>query len=480
MDLGQVFTNSVVADFMVSLFSLPSKAKILEPCFGDGAFIGALSDSGVKYVYGCEIDKGYYDDVNRKYPNYKLFHKNFFSLEYKNFFDGVILNPPYVRHEKIDDMASLGVSKAILRRNPLFKQLPESANLYMYFVLGAVSMLKKNGELVVIFPASWMQAKNGKIFSDKIEEECSIVREIHISGPIFAKKALVDVVILKVCRDGLSRRNSPEYMRLHEGSIDVVSCENVKKLELFNKSDSFFSLASAKRGLTTGYNDFFVNPHVGKVKKILSSPKKVPDYTTKTATGDSVLAVTKRDVETDQMLQVYVSAAEKKIVLEKKPKVIYEKIQAGEAWYELNFFNCTGIVFSYFIRDDIKFVLNKSFPLVRDNFYIIRPKIDEWLVLGLLNNIYCYYQLELLGKRYGAGLLKIQRYDLDALKFPALESISSKDKNRIIALAKKIVESTDSSVVQKISEIVAKYSVVSLEKIQRKYDAVKKNRLELV
>lgn len=56
--------------------------------------------------------------------------------------------------------------------------------------------------------------------------------------------------------------------------------------------------------------------------------------------------------------------------------------------------NGKGIVFSYFVRNDMKFIMNNLGYLVRDNFYIIKAQIDEYLMFALLNNYYTYYQLE--------------------------------------------------------------------------------------
>ena len=41
MDLGQVFTNKTVAEYMVSQFELEKDSLILDPCFGTGAFLKA-------------------------------------------------------------------------------------------------------------------------------------------------------------------------------------------------------------------------------------------------------------------------------------------------------------------------------------------------------------------------------------------------------------------------------------------------------
>ena len=53
----------------------------------------------------------------------------------KIFYDGIIINPPYIRHEKIDQLKSLGISKTILRKNRIFKNLPTNANIYISLLI---------------------------------------------------------------------------------------------------------------------------------------------------------------------------------------------------------------------------------------------------------------------------------------------------------------------------------------------------------
>lgn len=127
MDLGQIFTTSNVADYMVDLFTIPKNARIMEPCFGEGAFLRALTDSGYLEVDGYEIDKKLFDKIKNKYPKYNLINADFLSCNNVGLYDGIIMNPPYIRHEKINDLAELGVSKEKLLKNTLFDSLPNTA-----------------------------------------------------------------------------------------------------------------------------------------------------------------------------------------------------------------------------------------------------------------------------------------------------------------------------------------------------------------
>ena len=114
MDLGQVFTNRNIARFMASLFTLDANATMLDPCFGTGVFLEALDSLGFKNVTGYEIDSTLYDEVLSKFKKCKLYNEDFLSSQL-NHFDGIIMNPPYIRQEKIDGLSPLGVTKNKLR-----------------------------------------------------------------------------------------------------------------------------------------------------------------------------------------------------------------------------------------------------------------------------------------------------------------------------------------------------------------------------
>ena len=138
-----------------------------------------------------------------------------------------------------------------------------------------------------------------------------------------------------------------------------------------------------------------------------------------------------------------------------------------------------GILFSYFVRNDMKFVMNETGVLARDNFYVIKPKVDKWVLFALLNNYYTYYQLELNGKKYGAGLLKLQRYDIEGLYFPDYEMISDSDKKEMVILSHKLLESADSAIIGEITKRISKYSRINYKEITERYVEIKSNRLEV-
>ena len=479
-NLGQVFTKNNVAQYMVSLFELPKSSNILEPCYGDGAFLDALISEKFTNVTAFEIDTKLFEKTKNKYNQYKLFNTDFLKYDDEKKYDGIIMNPPYIRQEKIDELNCYGITKKSLRCNPIFSNLPSTANMYMYFIMKAIDLLKDEGQLIVIFPCSWMKAKMGEKFKKLLISKCGLEKQINIYGEVFEKEALVKVVILKLIKGKNNLITNEEFIESKNGTLNKVALNEKDVLKMFKCP--FSKLATVKRGLTTGCNKMYINPNLNIekdecLKKIISSPKSIYGYTTANAKLD-ILLYPKEDKITTEV-DKYLKMWQNKIIQERKPKTLYEKISNNnKKWYELHEICGDGILFSYFVRNDMKFVMNEMEVMVRDNFYIIKSSIDKKIMFALLNNYYTYYQLETIGKRYGAGLLKLQRYDIEELKFPEIESISEDDIKEIRKLSKRLLKTNNLMYLDKITKLISKYSNISFEDIKERYYTIKENRLE--
>ncbi len=477
MDLGQIFTEEKVATFMTEMFDIDKESKILDPCFGSGAFLNSLSNAGYTNVVGYEIDKELFAHTKTRFPHYCLMNKDFLSSIDLGY-DGIIMNPPYVRHEKINDLTALGVSKEILSSKEIFSELPNTANLYMYFIIKGFSLLREGGEMIVIFPSSWIKARSGSAFQRLMYQYGEPLRQIHISGEVFERNALVEVVILKLKKGYHSESVKPEYLKLLNGKFSKIEATELD--DKLNLEKNFLEIATVRRGLTTGFNKMYINPKnmrdVKYLRDIVSSPKDINGYTTIDARKDRIFAPMKG--EEDEQSQKYIKQWKEKIKAEGRPQTLIEKIKRTEEWYRLNLFDCRGIIFSYFVRNDMKFIINENESLVRDNFYVIKPQINIWLMFALLNNHYTYYQLECMGKRYGAGLLKLQRYDIEKLTFIDENLLDNKDCLKLIEIAKELAQTGNRKLVNDITRIISKYSDWGYEEVIEKFNEKKIKRLE--
>ena len=484
MDLGQVFTNRAVADYMVSLFSLDKSATIVDPCFGDGSFLNALEHGGYKNVIGYEIDKNLFAAVSKNNEAFFLYNTDFLSVDASECADGIIMNPPYIRQEKIDELAPLGITKSHIRKNPMFAQLPSTANMYMYFILKAISLLKDNGELVVVFPGSWLTARSGKQFEKLMYSQCVLLEQIHLSGDVFEKNVLTDVLILKLkkCSDAVSPKT--EHVIFSDGKCTRLNPKAIKADISLDFSKNFNAYGIIRRGMSTGYNAMYINPPFADkdsrahLKKILSSPKEIQGYSTLNSRPDYVFIPDDVTALSDEVKN-YITEYERKIRLQASPKTLYDKMQNDKNWFALHAVDSSGILFSYFVRNDMKFIYNESDYLARDNFYVIRQneETDGMVLFALLNNYYTFYQLEKSGKKYGAGLLKLQRYDLENLMFPDISRFRHDDVERLKVCAARLISENDGNAISEITKTISRYSSVAYDVLLNEYRSVKAHRL---
>lgn len=472
MNLGQVYTTRIVADYMAQLFTLPNGSHILDPCFGRGAFLEALARVGKYEVDGIEIDTESYLHCQQRFsPVCSLRHGNFFDIA--TAYDGIIMNPPYVRHEEINELASLGVNKERLASSVSCK-LDAKSNLYMYFVAHGLELLRDGGEMIVIFPNSWEKAKSGVSFKKLIERECSITEHIDVRGNPFDGDPIVDVEILKIKK----RQHQPTiYKKLNvdEGKITVNTYECDGNMNLGNTMPLSF-LATVRRGKTTGYNKMFINPSLIDMTllvDIVSSPKDVRGFTTKDCHTDKYLYIRSGDAVVGDTKQ-YLDDCAKTILKEREPKSLYEAILTKKRWYDTSSAWVGDIVFPYIVRDNIRFIKNDWKLMVRDNFYTINTHEDPYLLMSLLNNHFVWYQLEKCGKTYGNSVLKIQKYDVDLLNVVKPNVISDTDTALLKIYGRQLTADANISIVEGITDILSRY--YGVDNIKNIYEDTRRER----
>ena len=92
---------------------------------------------------------------------------------------------------------------------------------------------------------------------------------------------------------------------------------------------------------------------------------------------------------------------------------------------------------------------------------IISTLLSQRLILLLLllfKQLLYFFQLEKAGKQYGAGLLKLQRYDIEGLKFPDITLFSNSEIEQLKVLSRELVFTGNEDLIGEITKIIAKYS----------------------
>lgn len=273
-ELGQVFTPSNISRLMALFFQGRTYDEILDPAAGSGSLLEAcmdLIDRETK-LSAVEIDEDLIDILIDK--GFDTSYMNFFDFDRR--VDGIIMNPPYIRQELLTSENN----KDILRKKIKFKNINSRSNLYLYFLLKGLDIVKEGGRVVAILPNTWLNSEYGVSVQKHILNKYSLVSVIDFEKNVF-KGVDVDVSIFVIDNIPPSDLTSTEFC--YFGDIDVKKIksldqaevkQSVLQNEILNLGWSFYKLnsnqfkfrnlqplstfAKLNRGLTTNYNKFFI------------------------------------------------------------------------------------------------------------------------------------------------------------------------------------------------------------------------------
>lgn len=174
--------------------------RILEPSFGDGAFLRAVSrtakDRGLTRVrqFGAELVHEPFSAALRArlLPEKNAFLGDFLAV--KPFeVDAVIGNPPYVRlrHLPPDQMTrALHCSSEVLGHG-----LETSGSVWMPFVLHSLRFLRQGGRLALVLPHELTHVRYARPLWKKLGESFADLRVVRVHERLFPE-ILQEVVVL--------------------------------------------------------------------------------------------------------------------------------------------------------------------------------------------------------------------------------------------------------------------------------------------
>ena len=185
-NLGQYFTPANIAEYMANevISAKPSVGSVLDPCIGENIFFSFLDDNMID-LQGVEIDETLINGETNTFfnkPNRNLIIGDFIDQKFDRQFDAVIMNPPYTRQE----MISFDTKKKLQTiKNVAGIELSAKANLYVYFLLKGLFLLKTNGLLVAITYDSWLYSSFGTNFKKYLVEKHNLKQIIHFKNNAF-------------------------------------------------------------------------------------------------------------------------------------------------------------------------------------------------------------------------------------------------------------------------------------------------------
>lgn len=455
--LGQVFTPHILAKFMVSLFKsdLQGHDRILDPCIGPNTFLSYLDDIASSInITGVELDKSLISEtINLFYskPNRKLILDSFFNLPLSEKFDFIVQNPPYVRQELMMDGEN-SKSIAIRSLSPLSEIIPAKSNLYVYFLLKSIFHLTENGRMIAVIYDSWLYSDFGKFLKEAFIRFGSIEGIYH-----FKKNAFPDADVGATVIDFQRKINPKGKSKL----IKLYSLRTIDEVSSYDSRINFpFKQIPVVDFFTYRFNEEtvidFKNGLFKPIKKINSHPiqRGISSIANKyfiqqQKTFDESIPIVK-DVTSINSFSIkselafllvingqisentrkHLENAKKEILSEKdKFKALKELIQSGQDWYKVQLKKPGNILFNYYLRKNIDFLLNEGLHYSSDNFYILN--VDKHLLanFAILNSSFTRISVLLHSRNQGNGLRKIQLYEFKEI--PVIDS--NKLSNETIA-----------------------------------------------
>ena len=232
--LGQFWTPKFIVNDMMQL--IKNNGLFLEPSAGSGAFLKELP---LKQSIGIEIDK--------KFKMENLINEDFFNFKFKDKFDTIIGNPPYVKFQNINQNTKL----KLINLNKIYK-LDSRTNLYMFFIRKCIDLLKNNGELIFITPRDFMTSTSGRKLNKYLYSKGSFTDFIDLSDKKIFFNSDVDSIIWRFEKNNFNRKTNI----IHHFILTKDNQLLLSKTKPFSYINDFFYV---KVGAASGANDIFKN-----------------------------------------------------------------------------------------------------------------------------------------------------------------------------------------------------------------------------
>lgn len=226
--LGQYYTDPLVVKYMVSLSDKNTGSKVLEPSFGEGAFLSGLTEAGYKDITAYDIDADNYKKVSKEFDdfNLKLLEQSFLDVPTKEKFDLIIGNPPYVSWKNIDSR-----TKEFLQTDSFWKSKTNGEwDLLYAFIIWSIELLKEKGELIFIVPYNWFSSTYAQGLRDFISDKGFFKEIIHFNEYKIFKDAAPNAIIFKYIKDSHRKQNSNsqpvhtiEYKSRKDSTKNIIS-----------------------------------------------------------------------------------------------------------------------------------------------------------------------------------------------------------------------------------------------------------------
>jgi len=439
---------------------------VFDPAVGEGAFIEAIKIVAQEFnrqieIAGREIDNSVLEKAratNIISPADKIELRDFLFDDTIPSISAIVANPPYIRHHRLDEPLKKKLKE--LTRQTIGKQLDGRTGYHVYFLIRALSLLKKGGKLAFIVPADVVE---GKFASDLwnwiIEKFCldgvvtfepdatpfpdvdtnPVILLIRNDEPslsfMWSRCKVAGTPQLKAwLANGLKGSSATDidiYKReIEEGLLSGLSHPPAK---IDWNGPSLADFAFTQRGIATGHNDFFLFT-LEKINRLQLPIEHFQQFIgrTRDVSGNEITEETMQQLQNRPTLllalgdqpqnafsvsvQQYLMQGEE-LGLPSKPL-----ISQRNPWYKMEQRKPPPILFAYLGRRNLRFIRNRVGVVPLTCFLCVYPYNDDpdfvdklW---EALNHPDTLANLPRVAKSYGGGAIKVEPRALERLPIP--------------------------------------------------------------
>lgn len=195
---GAVSTPREIVDFMIGISGVQNweRLSILEPGCGFCDFLNRIREQHpLSEFVGVEVNPEIYEIIAKQYPYLRLEFADFLLWDTDNKYDVVIGNPPYgiIGHESHYPIHALREKKSAYKKVSMAWH--GKYNIYGAFIEKGLKLLKEQGTLVFIVPATFMILDDFKLLR-RLLSISGRIRIFYLGPRVFKNKTVSTAVLV--------------------------------------------------------------------------------------------------------------------------------------------------------------------------------------------------------------------------------------------------------------------------------------------
>lgn len=415
---GQVWTPDHIGKQMVDLVSgyFDRAISILDPASGPGTFMALVNESQIMVdsFTSIEVDPLLHRIAGRSAKECRfltsLMNADFLTENLTlPLFDAVILNPPYIRHEKINPDVKHRLATQFSSKTNL--KLSQQTNLYGYFLLQSLEFLKPGGVMCAIIYDSLCATRYGNLLENALSQLGEFVFRKKVNSPFHNRLIDAEIIVM-------TKREEPYFGNFRPTNAVAT---------LPNGFCNLSALARVARGTSFVKRSYYVFDQQSDFMALSPFITKQKPGENLSAKANSYAILRTGTKEVDLQLAV----------------VLNSQLKQDEAIKRLKLPVAVsgGILFNYYLRTNVRHLINELRIPASDNFYCINPLDPRDLqVHWFLANSKQYLKLLMKASRpQGSGLRKLQLYEYCSVPFPNYKSFCVADYTSLSLEASKAI-----------------------------------------